>query len=64
MTALLYSLADAYAERARDMRLAAYKFNDVGDWQAADTHLARARRLENANAFARRGVRAIEGVRQ
>ncbi|MCA3704288.1 MAG: hypothetical protein INF12_14800 [Methylobacterium sp.] len=61
MTALVYSLADAYAERARDLRLAAYQCNDKGDWQSADTMLCRARRLENANAFARRGVRVLEG---
>lgn len=64
MSAAIYILADALAERARDYRLAAYRFNDAGDWQASDTHLARAREFENRCAFARRGVRVIEGARR
>lgn len=59
MSALVYSLADALAERARDYRQAAYKFNDAGDWQAADVHMTRAREFENRVAFARRGLRVV-----
>lgn len=63
MTARIYSLADAMAERARDYRLAAYRFNDAGDWQAADVCQARSRDLKNRVSYARRGVRVIEGAR-
>lgn len=59
MSARIYSLADAMAERARDYRLAAYRFNDAGDWQAADTHMTRARDIENRVSYARRGVRLV-----
>lgn len=59
MSARVYSIADAYAERARDCRVQAYVANAEGKFAEADTALARNRRLEECVAFARRGLRVV-----
>ncbi len=53
MTARIYSLSDAAAERARDARLLAYAAYDARDFDAYSRLSAEARRLENAASRSR-----------
>lgn len=59
MTARIFTLSDAIAERARDVRCLAYVANNRGDWMKADELLQRARELEVSASYARpRGMRS------
>lgn len=59
MTARLYTLSDAIAERARDVRCLALAANRVGDMDAYHALAQRARDLENRAGYARPEVVAV-----
>lgn len=59
MSARLYTLSDAIAERARDVRCLALAANRVGDMDAYRDLAKRARRLETCVGFARPRVVAM-----
>ena len=60
MTARVYMLADAYAERAADFRAIVCHLRRKGRHNAANSYAAWARRMEDAVAFARRGLRVVQ----
>jgi hypothetical protein len=56
----LYILADAYAERAADFRAIVRDLRRKGRHSTANDYAAWARRMEEAVAFARRGLRVVQ----
>jgi hypothetical protein len=60
VSAQVYVIADAYAERAADFRAIVRDLRRKGRHSTANDYAAWARRMEEAVAFARRGLRVVQ----